>query len=140
LSDEDRNTVTATISAGSLNALSHTSIVSLLDKAQPLGGRIEMHPYNPPDRDEFRGAKVTYDNEGLRWVIIQSSVVRVGPQGSERLPAIRIVCLDDSALQYDVLLQSDLTYEELVSTWGEEGRRAIVSSVKQEFRDLKSED
>ena len=140
LSDENRPTVTATIPAGWLNTLSHRSVVGLLENAKPLDGRFDMHPYNQPDRDEFRGAEVIYDDEGLRWVIKQTSVVRVGPQGSERLPAIRLFCLDDSALQDDVLLQSALTYEELVTTWGEEGRRAIVSSVKQGFRDLKSED
>jgi hypothetical protein len=140
LSEEDRKTVTATIPAGSLNALKHRSLVSLLEKSEPIDGRVDMHPYNPPDRDEFRGVEITYDDEGLRWVFKKTSVVRVGPQGSERLPAIRLICLDDSALQDDVLLQSSATYEEIIATWGDEGKRALVGSVKQGFRDLTSED
>jgi len=99
-----------------------------------------MHPYNAPDREEYRGYGVIYDDEKLRWVIVRTEVLRVGLQRPERIPAIRLICLDDSALRNDVLLNSSQTYDELVTTCGEAGRLAIVSSVKQGFRVLKTED
>jgi hypothetical protein len=140
LSDENRPTVTGTIPAGWLNTLSHGSVVGLLENAKPLDTRFDMHPYNAPDREEYRGLEVIYDDENLRWVIVRTEVLRVGLQRPERIPAIRLICLDDSALRNDVLLNSSQTYDDLVTTWGGAGKYAIISSVKQGFRDLKTED
>ncbi len=133
LSDENRESYTATIPVGFLNKLSHSSIVRILNSAEPLGTRLEMYPYNTPDADELGGHEVVTDEEGLRWILRQTELVRIGPGGAANVPGVELVCLDDSALRKEVLLGTASRFDYFVSMMGDEGKLKLIRAVKGMF-------
>lgn len=96
----------ASISPGLLNRLSHGSLIALLDGARPHGSYFRMAAYNAPSIEEL-GPPIHVDGEGLRWATQPTSMIAVStPDLVEHREGVRFICLDDSALQKDVLMPS----------------------------------
>ena len=140
LSDENRESYNAGIPTGLLNNLSYSSILRVLDSAEPLETRLEMYPYNTPDADELSGHEVVTDEEGLRWILKQTEVVRVGPGGATNVPGVELICLDDSALRKEVLLGTPSRFDYFVSMVGDEGKLKLIRAVKGMFPDYEPVD
>lgn len=140
LSDENRQSYNAGIPTGTLNKLSHSSIIRILNRAEPLGTRFEMYPYNAPDADELSGHEVVTDEEGLGWVLRQTELVRVGPGGATNVPGVELVCLDDSALRKEVLLGIPSRFDYFASMMGDEVKLKLIRAVKGVFPDYEPAD
>ena len=140
ISDEDRESYNAGIPTGFLNKLSYSSIIRILNSAEPLGTRLEMYPYNTPDADELSGHDVVTDEEGLRWILKQTELVRIGPGGATNVPGMELVCLDDSALRKEVLLGIPSRVDYFMSMMGDEGKLKLIRAVKGMFPDYEPVD
>ena len=105
LIDEKVQSRMASIPAGTLNRMSHKSIVRLLESAQPLSTRMEMNAYNTPDEREFHGLPIERDDENLRWVIRQKRIAIPAAATWQPDLLVEVRCLDDSALRRDLLLE-----------------------------------
>ncbi len=132
LEDESKGR-THTIPPGMLNRLSHAAIRRLLESAEPIQHGLTMHPYNAPPGDEFRHVKPFIDNDGLRWVIRRTTAVRRSPAGVETKPAVEVICLDDSALRKEVLLQDEGTYNDATAFAVGDIDEGLVEAVKSTF-------
>lgn len=140
ISDENRESYNAGIPTGFLNKLSHSSLVRILNGAEPSGTRLEMYPYNAPDADELSGHEVVTDEEGLRWVLKQTELVRVGPGGATNVPGVELICLADSALRKEILLGTSSRFDYFMSMVGDEGKLKLVRAVKGMFSDYEPVD
>lgn len=135
LSSEDQRSRTASIPAGWLNRLSHSSLLKLLQAAKEYGDRLPMEPYNAPSRDELGAGKLA-DDEGLEWTFRQVQAVRADANGRpQHVPAVELICLDDSALRKEVLLQDSDTLDNLLRTHGTAGVGELIIAVKSTFRE-----
>jgi|SRR5579859_3324524 len=121
------------IPTGWLNRLRHSVIIRLLEGSRDLQMRLEMDPLNAPNVEELSRFKPFKDKEGLRWVVRDVS-------GDGPLKMAEVVCLDDSALRKDLLLQDEQTLPALRAAFGLEGDQALVEAVKGTFLDLQPED
>lgn len=122
---------TAEIPAGWLNRISHRSMLALLDRSEEMEHSLPMRPYNAPDPKEFRQADRLTDNEGLKWAFRRIETVRVTDTGPETWPAVELICLDDSALRKEVILDDETTFGDMLTAWGQEGIQALVDAVKE---------
>jgi len=136
LSDEPRNSLCARVKAGQLNRLSHDEIIALLKSAEDTEtrlhiGRVDL-PITTTAGDEIRFK----DDKGLHWAFQQRKL----PKFKEgefvgNLPAVEVICLDDSAIRRIVTLgdsaaegESHLT-KESVSRYGP----ALIRAVEETF-------
>lgn len=127
---------TAQIPAGWLNEISYQSLRKLLERADDARLRLDMYPYNPPWTDEVPPGIIYTDEEELQWTIRQTTVVRTGPSGSEASPAVQLVCLSDSAMKRDILLQDSHTYDDALQFWGRGINEELIRVVKSTFKEL----
>ena len=136
ISNDEAKSLRVTIPAGYLNQITHASIVHLLEKAQPMESRFDMSPYNIPSTDQPHQLAALQDDEGLNWIIRQSIGIRAGPTGTERVPAVDVVCLDDTALKKQVLLKDEFTYVDAKKSSAVDIDTALIVAVKNSFRKL----
>lgn len=132
LTDAEANSRRASIRAGSLNRLRHSAIKSLLERATPVETRFDMWPYNTPNEDEL-GAPALVDDEGLKWVVRPSRVVRLEGGRAVEKQALEFICLDDSALRKEVSEAQDFTLEAFRARHGDAGLKAVVQTIKGTF-------
>jgi hypothetical protein len=100
VTDQDRESKSGDIPAGTLNRMNHESLVNVLRQARPFGHRMPISPANaPPDIEEVGRTEVIQDDERLRWTYRTTTipVFNRGEVGSSS--AIEVICLDDSALK-----------------------------------------
>ena len=136
LTDEGAKSRRVNVPVGKLNAMSHASVVRFLRAADPLPSRIEMTPFNTPDESEYQGLERITDEEHLRWVV-RKQHVRAPALGMSAPDAfLQVICLDDSALRRDVLLQYSTTFDDFQRYVGDEAGRQLVLSVKGSFEEL----
>mgnify|MGYP001595158171 CR=1 FL=1 len=133
---ETENSRTAEIPAGKLRRMSNRSLKQLLAVATDSGYRFDMYPYNAPWDDEQPPERIFADKEGLQWTIRPSTAVRQGVHGPESVPAVEVVCLDDSALARQVLMDTPETYQDALRVAVPDIRQALVEEVKRTFEDL----
>jgi len=112
LTDENRNSRLGSITAGTLNRLSHRAISEVLRRSSPWGVRLDISPTNAPDPDELGRHPSFTDDDGLRWAVRRTRVKRVTRSGIVEHPAVDVICLDDSALRNEILLENDATYDD----------------------------
>jgi hypothetical protein len=133
LSSEEKRTRTASLPAGSLNQLSHTSLRAVLENSDEYGERWPMSPFNAPSRDEL-GAPKFVDEEGLNWTYRQVQTLRLDTAGHPvRLPAVELICLDDSALRKEVLLADGSVLDNFLAQYGSGAISELVTTVKSMF-------
>lgn len=126
-----------TIPAGTLNTISHESVLRVLKAAKPFGSAIRITLSNPVHRDEWRSPTIT-DRDDLEWGFRMTTQPRVDSQGNfGSHPAAEFVCFDDSALKATVLLQDATTLEQLRQVRGNLGILAIIDSIKSRYEDYK---
>jgi len=124
VSDQERNSVVTDIPAGTVNRVSHRSIVEALRTAKAFADRLPMSPANAPDVEQLERQAVVRDDEGLRWVLTPIQIPWVQESSIERLPVVEAICLDDSALRGLVVRDNAATDV------------AIVRAVRDQFEDV----
>lgn len=124
------------IPAGTLNRLSHRSIVERLRSGEEMQHGLRMHPYNAPPAEEFRDTPAFTDREGLRWVVRRSELVQHQDVGVSARPAVELICLDDSALRQTVLLEESHTYDDAERFAPADINEALIAAVKGRYEDL----
>ena len=112
LNDQERKSRLSSIAAGTLNRIAHEALVDLLRRSKDWSVRLDIDPANAPDPEELARHPSFTDTEGLRWVVRQVVVKRVTRGGIVEHPAVEAICLDDSALRDEVLLENNATYQE----------------------------
>jgi hypothetical protein len=132
LSDANRPSRVRVIDAGKLRTMDHSSIVRVLEKAESLTSRFSLNPTNAPDDEYVRlGLPVIRDEvEGLRWIIIETTLPRTKGITFEQAPGLRVVCLDDSAYQRDVWVDDEHTMIAMREAYGPQADQAIIDSVR----------
>jgi len=136
ITNDDENSRIARIRPGYLNRLSHSAIRQLLQEAKDLDSRFEMHPYNAPPASALEYPHRFTDNEGLEWVVQPTTLVRQTEAGPKVLPAVDVICLQDSALRKEILLQHDTTYVDARLTSAMNIDEALISVVKSTYEGL----
>ena len=135
LSDRSRKTVTATIRPGSLNRLSHRSLLRVFHTAEDFGDHFRMAAYNTPSLEEL-GQPIYTDDENLRWVVRPTETVRLSESGAlATSEGVEFICLDDSALRKELLLTGGQSFGAFRSKLGELDLPAIVNGIKSTFLD-----
>jgi len=130
----------AHIPLGKLNAMSHESIVHFLQVAELFPSRIDMSPYNTPDESEYRNADHLVDDAGLKWAI---RAKRVPSRGGEPLAdvVVEVVCLDDSALRRDILMQTSTTLDDFRLYVGKHTAAAeLVAAVRATYEHIEPDE
>jgi|SRR3990172_593671 len=112
ITDDKRNSRLGSIAAGTLNRLSHRAIAQVLSRSRPWSIRFDISPSNAPDPEELAHQPSFTDEEGLRWAVRRTRAQRVTRTGVMVHPAVEVICLDDSALQKEILLENDATYDD----------------------------
>lgn len=136
ITNDDENSRTAQIRAGLLNRLSHSAIRRLLRHAKTLDFRFPMHPYNAPSSRALEYLRRFRDDEGLEWVIQPTTAVRRTAAGPQKLPAVEVICLDDSALRKEILLKDENTYIYAQQESAMDIDQGLVSVVKSTYEEL----
>jgi hypothetical protein len=130
LTDRDRNTLTARILPGSLNRLSHESLLLVLGAGEDFGSHFRMAAYNAPSLEEL-GPAIHTDEENLRWAVRASRAVRLDEGGRPlQSSGLEFICLDDSALRKEVLVEGGHTVNVQQLDLA-----AIVRDIKATFQD-----
>lgn len=133
---ESENSRTVQIPAGTLRRMSYRSLVQLLEVAGDAGFRFEMYPYNAPWDDDNPSLDDVIDDEGLNWTFRRSTAVRQSSEGLITVPAIDVVCLDDSAMARQVGMEGYTSFDAFVAALGQVGLAALVAAVKSMYEDL----
>lgn len=124
------------IPADSLNRMSHRSIVRALELAEEREHGMKLRPYNAPHIGEDLDVEPFVDDEGLRWISRHTRSVRQSEEGPQSVPAIELICLDDSALRQVIYLQDEFTYRDAVQFGPGNIDEALVLAVKETFEDI----
>lgn len=140
VSDEGLPSRTTSIPSDTLNRFSHDAILDLLDRAEEIDGRFEMHPYNAPDARSFSDDEMIVDRDGLTWAIQVSQVIRLRDGEPTTVPAIEFLCLDDSALEGEILAKDFTTLADFRAAHGEDGLVELIEAVKEQYRELPDPD
>lgn len=127
---------TARIPAGLLNRLSHRSIVALLNRSEAIDHGLRMYPMNAPRLEDLQGAVSFSDNDGLQWALLPSKIMRVSEGDVQTVAAATLVCLDDTALHGDVVLEAH-TIADLVAR-GPKSLARLAELAKDSYEDWPS--
>ena len=136
IANDDENSRIHRIRPGFLNRLSYSAIRQLLQQAKALDSRFEMHPYNAPSASALEHPHRFTDNEGLEWVVQPTTLVRQTEAGPKILPAVEVICLQDSALRKKILLQDETTYVDAKLTSAMNIDEGLISVVKSTYEEL----
>lgn len=128
----------AVLPAGTLNRLSHHAIGRLLDAAKVTDFRMPSWPFNRGDVRDYPGSSPFVDDEGLRWVVRDATALARAGAGYEAVPAVQVICLDDSALRKDIGF-SGTTREDIRRMHGGILNGELVKLVKGSFEELEHE-
>lgn len=123
----------AEIQSGQLNRFRHTAIQQLLESAEELDKRFEMHPYNAPP-EPMDNEAVFVDPDGTRWILRPSALASY--KDHEPLNAVEIICMDDSAIKRKIGMADKFTFSDFVSTWGSEAKNQLIGLVHQQYDEL----
>ena len=129
----------AVLPAGTLNRISHQAIGRLLDAAEATEFRMPSWPFNRGDVRDYPGASPFVDDEGLRWVVRDAIAVTRRGASYEALPAVQVICLDDSALRKDIGF-SGTTRDDIRQMHRDILNDELVKVVKGSFQDLEADE
>lgn len=135
ISNDELPSRSAQIRADRLNRLSHESLLGVLETAEVLDSRFEMSPYNAPDARDFNEDEMIEDGDGLNWAVRPTNVLRVIDGEPTHMPALELICLDDSALRDQIVFESEATLTDYLEAHGDEGKRELIEHVKGLYRD-----
>jgi hypothetical protein len=139
LSDKDAPSRTARIPAGLLNRIAHAALGKVLETAESFESRFDLSPSNAPDADELRRHKQLVDAEGLTWAFRPAESILAGHTGPTKVPAIELICLDDSAMRSVIPFKNLSTLSEYEAARGEVGLHELVNFVKSNYQDFAPE-
>jgi len=131
ITNRTTSTRIARIPAGFLNHIDHHSILQVLENSSSLGSRIELSPTNPPSGLPNATAAMT-DDEGLQWSICPTMTMKLAPTGIQESVSVDFICLDDSALHGQVVLE-DVSLEVLKSKVDFDVETVLVRKVKEKL-------
>ncbi len=123
------------IKTGTLNKMSHEAVKRLLENSKETTERFDMHPYNAP-QEPTENQFMIQDQNGVRWIIekIVYSEVKSGTGAGPRPGhAVRITCLDDSAVAGVIGMQDDGTYMAMLENLGRAGQEALILAVCEKY-------
>lgn len=137
--DDDIQVLECTLPAGSLNRVTHSTLVRALGMSRPASLQVYFGPANIPFREELQGNEYE-DDEGLKWVyrIVTIPILRSDADASQQAAA-EFICLDDSALRGVIALTDAATLDDLVKAHGAAGIKSVIGEVKRSFKDLPDE-
>lgn len=138
ISDDKLPSRTAEIPSDWLNHIDHESVLRLLESAEELEGRFEMSPYNAPDARNYDEDDMIEDRDGLTWATRRTEVLRVVNEELTTLPALELICLDDSAMRDEIAFDSEVTLSDYLTAYGDEGIRELIAAVTEDFREYDS--
>jgi len=125
----------STLPAGALNTISHRAIARLVDGAKVTDFRMPSWPFNRGDVRDHPGSPPFVDDEGLRWVARDAVAIKRVGTSYETVPAVQVICLDDSALRKDIGF-SGTAREDIRRMHGSILSNELVKVVKGSFEDL----
>lgn len=122
--------------AGELNRMSHASLVTALRTSEKTTISMYIGPANIPSPSELPHDRIK-DEEGLSWTFRPTTMKSRNRDGHiHDLPAVELICLDDSALRGVIELDDPDTLHDLKATLGDLGLSELVAVVKGEYPDL----
>jgi hypothetical protein len=122
--------------AGELNHMSHASLVRTLRAAEHTTITMYIGPANIPNPSELPKYRIK-DEEGLDWTYRPATMKSRDRDGRiSDVPAVELICLDDSALRGFIELADDDTLNDVRTTLGDIGLIELMKVVKAEFPDL----
>lgn len=134
ITDRSKQSRSATIAVERLRRMSHRELVETLDSAASILRRIEFVYDDLPSAEVFDRTDLVTDAEGLRWSIDRIDMLRIESGKPVPKRGIRVLCLDDSAMVRDVMLESMDTLDNAQDQYGGEILRKIVESIKSLYK------
>jgi hypothetical protein len=140
LSDDAAKSRITSIRGGTLRRLPHKSLLDRLEEASVTTYRMELSPSNAPDPAALAHLRSEEDDEGLAWVWRDTTIISYSREAPHPRPAIELICLEDSALQGAIAVDSEDTRATLRESASPEIIRSLIAALKKTLVDSDAQD